>query len=193
MITTLSGRYSRRNVGCHNSPPGTRQKFPDAVRIDVDHVLDLVAHPERRQKRDRLRSGSPEYRALPYSGPVAKPAAPCRTLARRCGSKAAAQADDRAYTVLVVGCEIRSVPLRTRHDHQILATIPRPDPPYREAGPDKQAPQRRGAKIRAVLIIDIPKRSLFQNAANIGYPKEDDRILAISDGADKCQKSLCLP
>src|SRR5690348_11949199 len=38
----------------HDPLTGTGQKFADTVRIDVDRVLDLVAHPEGRQKRDGL-------------------------------------------------------------------------------------------------------------------------------------------
>src|SRR6516162_3695403 len=48
----------------HYSLPGPRKKFADAVRIDVDHMLDLVVQPERRKKRDGLRSGAPQNRAL---------------------------------------------------------------------------------------------------------------------------------
>ena len=40
----------------YNSLSGTREKFPDAVRIDVDHVLDLVVHSKGRKKRDSLGS-----------------------------------------------------------------------------------------------------------------------------------------
>ncbi len=32
----------------HDSLPGARKKFADAVRIDVNHVLDLAVHSERR-------------------------------------------------------------------------------------------------------------------------------------------------
>src|SRR6516162_773576 len=74
-------------------------------------------------------------------------AAARRTAVRRCGSKAVAQADDRGDTVFVARCEIRSMRGRARHNHQILAVIPGPDPPYREAGPGKQMPKRGGAKI----------------------------------------------
>src|SRR6266436_6722855 len=70
IIRTVFAQKCRR----HNSLPSARKKFADAVGIDVDHVFDLVAHPERRKKRNGLRSGSPQNRALPDSGPVAKPA-----------------------------------------------------------------------------------------------------------------------
>jgi hypothetical protein len=49
--------------------PRARQKFADAVRVDVDDMLYLVVHIQRRQKCDGLRPGTPENRALP--GPMA--------------------------------------------------------------------------------------------------------------------------
>ena len=58
----------------HNSLPGTGKKFADAVRVDVDYVLYLVVHIERRQKCDGFRPGTPENRALPGGGPFAEPA-----------------------------------------------------------------------------------------------------------------------
>ena len=52
--------------------PGARQKFADAVRVNVDYVLYLIVHIERRQKCDGLRPGTPENRALPGGGPFAE-------------------------------------------------------------------------------------------------------------------------
>jgi hypothetical protein len=52
-----------QECGLYDSLPRARKKFADAVRIYIDHVFDLVVHSERRQKRDSLRSGTPENRA----------------------------------------------------------------------------------------------------------------------------------
>ena len=49
-------------------------EIADAVRVDVDDMLYLVVHIQRRQKCDGLRPGTPENRALPGRGPFAEPA-----------------------------------------------------------------------------------------------------------------------
>src|ERR1700730_2396975 len=44
-----------------------------------------------------------------------------------------------------------------------------------------------------MLVVDIPKRTLVQDAADIRHLKKNDRILAIRDRADRRQKPVRLP
>src|SRR6516164_2015978 len=47
--------------------------------------------------------------------------------------------------------------------------------------------------IRTMLVVDVPKRTLFQDAVDIGYLKKGDRILAIRDRTHSCHKPVGLP
>src|SRR5215831_3698178 len=44
-----------------------------------------------------------------------------------------------------------------------------------------------------MLVVDIPKGALLQDSRYIGHLKKYDRIVAIRDRPDRCQKSVCLP
>jgi hypothetical protein len=44
-----------------------------------------------------------------------------------------------------------------------------------------------------MLVVDIPKRRLLQDAADIGHLKKDDRIFAARDGTDGGQEPVWLP
>src|SRR6266700_3838953 len=44
-----------------------------------------------------------------------------------------------------------------------------------------------------MLIIDVPKRALPEDSADIGHLKKDDRILAVCNRADRFQKPARLP
>src|SRR5262249_19766376 len=153
VIRTIVAQERRR----HNFLPGTRQKFADAVRIDVDRVLNLVMYPKRRQKSDGLRSGAPKDGALPGSSPIAEPGQPCCTATRRGDGKAAGAVDDSHDIIFISRRDLRSVLRGFRQNHQVLAIVTGPRPLYRETRPSKQALERGGAKIKTMFVIDIPK------------------------------------
>src|SRR5690606_20421949 len=52
----------------HDLFAGARNDLPPAERIDVDHILDILARPYRREEGHGLRSGTPESDSAARAG-----------------------------------------------------------------------------------------------------------------------------
>jgi len=117
----------------------------------------------------------------------------CPPAKRRGGGKAAAHFHNRCDTLRRGASDVGSVLRGACQNHQVLITVSGPNVLNCEACPNEEVRKRSRAEIRAMLVVNIPKRTLFQNALDIRHLKKDKRIPAVRDGAYRSQKSMRWP